>query len=384
MFVLRGPGEVYLQGGARPFQSDESFGWLERVDPITLEPSASSPRLPSGGHNWCGGVVVHENGDLYMVNGRYCHRLSPDCEVVAERELPVDNAYNGLLVMSDGNLLMKDIQRDRRRHSTFSILEPESLSPLGEPFPLPENSVGRFSSDVTADGEFVYVSSDTKLYRLRYRSGELSIDDGWIGDYDIRGEHQSFGWDSCIGGDSIWMMDMGDGLGVRALLDAFPIGSEPPGSTPYELPSAAIRVFRFSVRDAAKRDVLVPFGIARAGVPAPPLYDHDRKIVVAFDSANHKVGAWRFEGSGEFRELWVRNYDHSTQMLLYAKTGELVLDDNTAAGDDAVVVDIESGTEKGRVATGAPRSSGMFFTPGFDRDFYYATAFGQVARISVL
>lgn len=33
MFVQRDAGELYLQGGALPFQGEESYGWLEKVDP---------------------------------------------------------------------------------------------------------------------------------------------------------------------------------------------------------------------------------------------------------------------------------------------------------------------------------------------------------------
>eukprot|EP01050_Picozoa_sp_SAG11_P046578 SAG11_NODE_23902_length_381_cov_1.177305_1_plen_110_part_10 len=91
---------------------EEAPGWLGRVEPSTLETLARSPDLPSGGHLWCGAAVAHANGDLYMVNGRYCHRLTPSCEVVAERMLPFDAPYNGLLVLSDGNLLMKNLGDD--------------------------------------------------------------------------------------------------------------------------------------------------------------------------------------------------------------------------------------------------------------------------------
>ena len=99
MFITREPGELYLQCGAgmRPGQlppqrrpDGDNHGWIERVDPTTLKTLRRSPPLPSGGHLWCGAAVAHENGDIYCVNGRFCHRLSPDCEVVAERELPYD------------------------------------------------------------------------------------------------------------------------------------------------------------------------------------------------------------------------------------------------------------------------------------------------------
>ena len=149
MFIQRAPGELYLQCGGtfhiflqvtlqyhnlfpkgnNPFSNanlagmrpgefppryrsgkdKDKAGWLERVHPVTLETLARSPDLPSGGHIWCGGVVAHANGDLYMVNGNYVHRLTPDCKVVAERRLPLDCAYNGLLVLSDGNLVTKNL-----------------------------------------------------------------------------------------------------------------------------------------------------------------------------------------------------------------------------------------------------------------------------------
>ena len=99
------PGEFPPQ-----YRSDkDNTGWLERVHPVTLETLARSPDLPSGGHIWCGGVVAHANGDLYMVNGNYVHRLTPECKVVAERKLPLDCAYNGLLILSDGNLITKNL-----------------------------------------------------------------------------------------------------------------------------------------------------------------------------------------------------------------------------------------------------------------------------------
>ena len=58
-----------------------------------------------------------------------------------------------------------------------------------------------------------------------------------------------------------------------------------------------------------------------------------------------------------------------------------VLEDNNV---DAVVVDIETGQEKGRVATGACYAAAMAFYPGFDRDFYSTSgAHGLLYRVYV-
>ena len=378
MFVQRDAGELYLQGGARPFQSDESFGWLEKVDPVSLEPVAKSPKLPSGGHNWCGAVVVHENGDLYMTNGRYCHRLSPDCSVVAERELPSDCAYNGLLIMSDGNLIMKDIQLSEPSH--FSVLEPDRLEEVDR-FEFPENSVGRMSADHSPDGEFVYATSDTKVYRLRYAGGKLVLDDGWTGDYNVAGDDQSFAWDTCVGDDSVWFMDMGAAAGALAILTPRPIGTAPIAL--YETASGPQHVFRMSTADASDRDALTPFGLPDAGIVAPPLYEQEARVLIAYDSNNGKLGGWHYGGPGDLQALWVKDIQNFQQPMLFAETNELIVDDVQEDGDYVVVLGLETGEERGRVHSGAARSSGMFFCPGWDRDVYYATLFGEVARIYV-
>jgi len=58
MLVVRGPGELYVQGGTQVRQREVSYGWIERVAPVTLETLAASPELPSGGRNWCGAAAV--------------------------------------------------------------------------------------------------------------------------------------------------------------------------------------------------------------------------------------------------------------------------------------------------------------------------------------
>ena len=63
MVVLRAPGEVFVQGNTQPW--DDTTSWVERIDPVTLATLARSPELP-GGPFWAGGILAHENGDLYV------------------------------------------------------------------------------------------------------------------------------------------------------------------------------------------------------------------------------------------------------------------------------------------------------------------------------
>ena len=91
MMVLREHGEVYLMGNNH-INSNEKYGFLEKIDPVSLETIKRSPNLNAGGHTWCGGVVVHENGYLYLNNGNRCYKLDYDCNVIKEKILPQNSA----------------------------------------------------------------------------------------------------------------------------------------------------------------------------------------------------------------------------------------------------------------------------------------------------
>ena len=132
-------------------------------------------------------------------------------------------------------------------------------------------------------------------------------------------------------------------------------------------------------------DMFTPFGVPRGGQGASPLYIQDKRIIMAFDTLNRKTGAWRFDGRGSFTKLWIRDIGNSNQPLYFPDTGEVILDDVLEDYTvDSVVLDIETGIEKGRVATGTLFNAGMMACPGFGRDFYAASgAHGALYRVFV-
>jgi hypothetical protein len=69
---------------------------------------------------------------------------------------------------------------------------------------------------------------------------------------------------------------------------------------------------------------------------------------------------------------------------VFPDTGELVTADHDGDRfmEQVVVLDIETGEERGRVDTGSPLQSPVFMAAGFDRDLYYC-AFPVVTRVSV-
>ncbi|MEL7158752.1 MAG: hypothetical protein AAFN30_19445, partial [Actinomycetota bacterium] len=199
MVIRRDPGQWYLGGTMAAFSGPPPYGWVERIDPETLEPVASSPRLPCGEHVWCGAILANANGSIHSVNGSYLHRLDPDdLSVVAERRLPADRSHNGLLALSDGSLITKDLRLEGQGGTTITRLDPDSLALVAEPLVLPEGSMGRIAAEVDADGrEFVYVPGIEHLWRLSIDGDVVEIDD-WRPRYRTTDGPYGLAWDACL------------------------------------------------------------------------------------------------------------------------------------------------------------------------------------------
>lgn len=376
MFVQRNEGELYLQGTVNP-EDPRAYGWVERVDPITLEPTAASGELSCGGHVWCGAVAVHANGDVYTVNGSYVHRLSPDCAVVTERRLPVDWAHNGFLILPDGSLVTKDLRLEANGPSTVTLLSADLE--VVDVLALPESSMGRIAADV---GRIVVPGSE-HLLAVEAVDGRLVLDDGWRPRYRTTGDDQGLAWDSCLAAGYAWLMDNGDIAGVREIYSVHPNGHFPDARRPLGLGrptpwSGAQRVLRV---DLATGDLAAfsPFGLPNGFIIAPPLFVEPQGLLVCWDSGNAKLAALRVDGS----VVWMRDTRVTMQPIVYPGSGELVVNDfvGPGAGDDLVVLDVATGEELARAATGASVANGMFLTPGWNRDVYYCTRW-HVARVA--
>jgi hypothetical protein len=358
MTVLRDPGEVFVLGHSPP--SPNTTAWVERIDPITLEPLARSPDLP-GGRFWPGGFLAHQNGDIYVTFGRYCHRVDPACNVLAGRELPQNDPYNSLIAISDGALVMKNFVRDGSRRSFFSVLSPDDLSPVCLEVAVPEGSIARISRDITPSGEFVCVIGDHTAYRYRYTSGSLERDPDWEFRYRTLGDDvQSYGWDPVIAGDNVWFMDNGANNFQRTARDT--------GTA-----TGPLHVVRVSTSDSSDAELFTPFDTPRGTIVNPPLFDFSRHILVAYDSGNSRVGGFRYEGPDAFKPLWQREFGAANHFLLFPDTGEIVVNDFDGSTEHVVILEIESGAELGRVATGSAVQSVLFQSPGWERDVYTCT-----------
>jgi len=370
MVVLREPGEVFL---LRHTLGPDAIAWIERVDPVTLEPLERSEDL-AGGPTWPGGMAAHANGSLHVVFGNHAHRLAPDLNVLASRDLPRRRPYNSFVVVPDGHLLTKDFGgvlpgEDLASHTPqpaeMLALDPESLETVAR-CALPEPSIARLS----AEADLVYVVGTSTLFRVRWDGARLRVDEGFVGRYrTIPG--QTYGWDAVLALGAAWFLDNGEGSERYAgTLRGRGISTAPLHLVRVDLVTAAVSMTEICGR---------PNGL----VANPPVVDEARRIVVGYDSGNGVLAAFDVAGDGRTTPRWRREQNHACHPLLFADTGELVTNDHDAArmADEIVVLDIETGAERLRVAAGSAVQSVVFPAPGFGRDFYYCS-FAALTRVA--
>lgn len=380
MVVRRDPGQWYLGGTMASFTGPAPFGWVERIDPETLEPLASSPELPCGEHVWCGAILAHANGSIYSVNGSYLHRLDPDdLHVVAERQLPADRSHNGLLALADGTLITKDLRLEGQGGTTVTRLHPDTLDLVGEPLRLPEGSMGRIAAEVSPEGpELVYVPGTEHLWRLMVEPDRLMVDE-WRARYRAPDDAYGLSWDACLSDGACWILDCGDVESVRAIHTVEPNGrfDEPPGrALSWRRPapwSGPQRLQRMSLTNPADVASIEPFGTAGGGVIAPPVHIPEANVAVAWDSINGGLAGIDTSGA-ELRPMWHLDVRPSMQPVVFPESGELAINDFTDAGtDDIVVVDLATGSLLDRVDTGSRIGNGMFLSPDDGRGLFYCT-----------
>ncbi len=367
MTVLGAPGEVYLltHSALRARIGLATTACVERIHPLTLKTLRRSPRL-RGGPMWPGGMALHRNGDLYVVYGRYAHRLNRDCEPLACLQLPIDQAYNSFVILDNGLMVTKNLSD--QTCARLTVIDPETLTPACADTACAEPSMARLS----ARGNTVYVVGVRSLFRYHWDDSReaLVLDADWSLDY-IGASGQSFGWDVVLAGNNAWFMDNGHHRYVYKMI----------GAGVARTPN---RLLRVSLHDASDHEALTISGIKGGSITNPPLVDLQRNIVVAYDSANRYLCAWRFEAhSGVCTTLWEKTaFACASHMILYPDTGELVLNDYRNGGEEVVVMNIENGMELARARTGGITQGVVFPSVGWGRDFYWSSM-GRLARAFV-
>jgi len=367
MTVLGAPGEVYLltHSALRARVGLPTTSCVERINPVTLQTLERSPRLP-GGPMWPGGMAVHRNGFLYVVYGRYVHKLDRACRLLASLELPIAAPYNSFVILDNGLIVTKNLSESQAARLT--VIDPETLSRSTADTECTEPSIARLS----ASGNTVYVVGVRSIFRYHWSAAacKLELDNDWRFDY-IGNTAQTYGWDVVLDGSNAWFMDNGKHRYLYKMIRA-------------GVSRTANRLIRVSLSDSHDTTVLSISALACGSVTNPPLYDLQRNIVVAYDSANAYLRAWRFgPATHSMQPLWEKSpFGCSSHMILYPQTGQLVVNDYRRMGEEVVVLQIETGAEIGRVRSGGLTQGVVFPSVGWERDFYWSSM-GRLARVFV-
>ena len=213
----------------------------------------------------------------------------------------------------------------------------------------------------------------------------MALDREWQPLYrTMADDEQSFSWDSCLSDGGCWFLDNGDNQANETIFGTRPFGTELPdrGSVFQGLASSPQKLIRIDLADPDKTATLVPFGLPHGSIFSPPAFDPVRKVAIAFDTGNGRLGAFRYNDDGSFEELWKRSCRISMQMVLFLDTGEVAVNDFQRGYDEIVIFDVESGEEKGRVATESVTANGMFLGVGWNRDIMYCSI-GSISRVFV-
>lgn len=367
MTVLGAPGEVFLltHSALRARLGLPTTSCVERIDPLTLTTVKRSPRLP-GGPMWPGGMAVHRDGQLIVVYGRYAHTLSRDCTLLRSMELPINAPYNSFVILDNGLVVTKNLSETVNAHLT--VLDPDTLAPVCGEAVCSEPSVARLS----ASGNTVYVVGVRSIFRYHWSDAQrrLELDRTWGFNYAYQ-TRQTFGWDVVIDGTNAWFMDNGKHRYRYTMLGA---GVSPTSN----------RLIRVSLHNSNDTSAMSVSGLPAGSVTNPPLFDLERSIVAAYDSANAYLAAWRFDADlRAFTLLWTKKqFGCASHMILYPRTGQLVVNDYRDKAEEVVLLNIDTGTEIGRVKVGGITQGVVFPSVGWNRDFYWSSM-GRLARVFV-
>ena len=366
MVVLRDPGEAYVLRTTIP---PDAVSFVERFDPVTLEPVKRSPDLP-GGPMWPGGMAAHVDGSLHVVFGNHAHRLSADLDLEASVRLPREVPYNSFVTLPGGELVTKDFAGPFQGHDPSSVrpcellvLDPVTLHTICS-LELTEPSVARLSA---SGNEIVVVGTDS-LISVFFDDGRL-VQDGPGLAYRTE-EGQGYGWDAVLDGDLAFLLDDGEGS------DAFDGSFRDRG-----IATAPLRLHRINRRtgEASSAEVC---GLPGGLIANPPALDRLRRIVVGYDSGNGIVTAFNAD---TLEVLWTKPLEHASHPLTFEDTGEVLLAhfDRAVGFEQVVILDISTGEEKGRADTPSLLQSPVFPAPGFDRDVYWVS-FMSLTRIAAI
>jgi hypothetical protein len=339
-------------------------------------------RSPPGQWSYPGVLAAHGNGFLYAIYGNVLVKLDATTgATLARRELPEDPngtgaAYNGLIVLPDGNIAAKKIERgpcpvsplgepatggafagltcaaQNALPSRLVVVAPRRLRIISSVTP-PEPVTGR----ITFAGSSIYAAGRDAIFRFRYRRGRVALDHGW-GPAVYRTGAQRPG--------------TGPGLlgGFLVIQTNFLPAQEP------------LTVTAVSIHDSDRVFRIRPFGgSAGSWIVSKAALDAANRTIVTHDTAAGEMAALRLDSRRGLRVRWRRKLSSLAFSALIGDGArrQIVIPDLTTAGDTVVWLDERTGREVARSRPLADGSApGNIVTPGFGGRFYYLSGGGRL------
>ena len=340
---------------------------IEKLCPITLRTLKSTSWLKAGKF-WPGGITVHFNEKIYVISGRWCYCLDSLCNVLISIKLPLQEAYNGFIITSNGVLITKQISD--KYNAEILLIDPNNLNIIYRTIAL-EPSVARLSFK----NNFLYVVGIYSIFRYKFipDQNKLDLDLSWCFCYTSKKE-QSYAWDCIITENDVWFMDNGKHNYLYSLRNR--------GKN-----KLANRIIRVSIENS--NNYLIEYISSKkyGTVTNPPLYDTDRNILIAYDAGNAIIKAYRYyKEHNKLKEIWSKeNFGVSSHFIFYQQSGELCTNDYKSLwqGDSSVILDIETGEEKARIPLNNYMQGVVFPAAGCSQNYYYLT-FDMIVNISIL
>ena len=374
--VTRNRDQLYVYGyGA---DAATQGGYVAGVDPRTLRQrwrTQIPDPSPPGQWSYPGVMLAHGNGFLYAVYGNILVKLDPDTgAVVHRRVLPEDPggtgaAYNGMIVLPDGNLALKKIERGpctstasplsglqcalaNQLPSLLVIVEPDRLHVTDEQ-DLGQTVLGR----ITYGGGHIYLAGQSTLSRYRYAHGRVRLDRLW-GPVTYRTGAQTPGTGTGLLGD--W---------VVVQTNFLPSG-------------APLTVTAVSTKDDHRVFRTEPFpGQSMSWIVSKAALDVANRTVVTHDTDAGQMAALRLDPRHGFRTRWRRPLSSLDFSALIGDPAhrQIVIADRRDTGESVVWLDERNGREVARSPTLSDvPAPGNIVTPGFDRRFFYVSARGAL------
>lgn len=353
-------------------------GYVASVDPRTLAQrwrTRIPDRKPAGQWSYPGVMLSHANGFLYAIYGNVLVKLDAgDGRIVARRELPEDPeqtgaAYNGMIVLPDGRLAAKKIERGpcgaagpltglscavaNALPSLIVIVDPGRLKVLDSVVP-PEPITGR----VTFGGGHLYAAGRDHLFRYTYARGKLTFDKRW-GPVVYRTGGQTPG--------------TGPGL----------LGHFVVVQTNFLPSTAPMTVTAVDTRNSDRVFTIDPFAGSGTGswIVSKAALDAANHTVVTHDTSAGRMAALRLDPHTGFSIRWTHVLHSLDFSALTGGAGhrQIVIADLRSDQDQVVWLDEATGEEQARTATLATTPApGNIVIPGFGGRFYYASSAGKL------